>query len=376
MNRYGGIPDEVLKSSAGADTGGEKPHGPGIPGAPPGKTGTKQRGPFKKKRAGVELTREEVAEIKEGRRELRRRMKAGKIYTKKDFELVASSEGLYFDKRSGGLLLWFWTHWLGLLVGALIALLLIIFIFSTVTRLRGYYTVSLSEELLKEGFTLCENPSFTNPTVELIAPAADDVTCISIRSLPEYLDRIDGSHNGQYFAYTYYIRNEGKSPAGLRWDLNLSSETKNLSDAVWVALYVDGDLRIYAEKDNKTGESEALPPKGDDTRGYRALPISSGFRENGQFEVVKTVGEIDYLRVIPDVYASGRSVTGGTFENVQPGDIHKYTVVLWVEGDDPDADNSKIGGNLGMEMSFRLIEEEESENGFAQKWKKFWGAGA
>ena len=48
-------------------------------------------GPFKKRRGGVVLTKEEVKEIKAGRKKLRREMKAAGIRSRKEFELTASA---------------------------------------------------------------------------------------------------------------------------------------------------------------------------------------------------------------------------------------------------------------------------------------------
>ena len=62
---------------------------------------------FKKKRAGVVLTEDEVREIQAGRKKLRQDLLDLGIKSKKDFELTASSMGLYFDKRKGGALLLF-----------------------------------------------------------------------------------------------------------------------------------------------------------------------------------------------------------------------------------------------------------------------------
>ena len=41
---------------------------------------------------------------------------------------------------------------------------------------------------------------------------------------------------------------------------------------------------------------------------------------------------------------------------VAPGDVHKFTIVIWLEGDDPDCTNELIGGHMGLEMYMHLIE--------------------
>ncbi|MBQ2867230.1 MAG: hypothetical protein IJE87_02540, partial [Firmicutes bacterium] len=63
------------------------------------KTGKKQRRPIlKKKRTDEVLTRNQVKAIKKGRKMLRKEMKSRGIKSKEEFELMASSFGLYFDK--------------------------------------------------------------------------------------------------------------------------------------------------------------------------------------------------------------------------------------------------------------------------------------
>ncbi len=365
------IPEDVLREAAGEGGAPKKPNKPPKATATPGKS-TPQRRIFKLKRAGVVLSREEVKEIKAGRRKLRRDMKKSGIKSKREFEATASSLGLYFDKRDKGFLAWLSAHWLGTLIAALIALLIIIFIFSAVTRLRGHYTVNLSDGLFKNGFVLSETADFAKPVTELFAEPAEGIPCVTMLHIPADVDMTDGQHNSsEYFAYTYYIRNEGEDTVDFTWELELNSESKDLSAAAWIALYVDGELGIYAEK-REDGQAEALPPYSITDKGYKDVPLAlSG---SSQFEVIKQTESYAFYRVVPYAFESGKIIKSGQFTEVKPGDMHKYTVVLWLEGDDPDADNSKIGGHLGVQMNFRLVgEEEKNEKSFINKIKDFFG---
>ncbi len=222
-----------------------------IPEKAPKITGAekKQRGFFKKKRAGVILSKDEVKAIKKGRKKLRKEMKARGIKSKREFELTASTLGLYFDKYNK-VFPWLYNHWLGALLASLAAFLIILFLFSIIQYMRGHYTVNLSEEMFKEGFTLSDNKEFINPTTQLFATPADEVPCISISHIPTEIDQIDGEHNDTYFAYTYYIRNEGENTVDYTWNLNLTSESMGVAEAVWVLLFEDGELRIYARENN------------------------------------------------------------------------------------------------------------------------------
>lgn len=342
------------------------------PSSPAVKTEKKQRRLFKKTRAGVVLSREEVKAIKQGRKKLRKEMRARGLKKRQDFEATAASLGLYFDKRNK-FLAWLGLHWLGTLLGALAALLALLFLLSLVQYMRGRFTIHLSDEMFREGFTLSDNVAFYNPTTMLFAVPAEDVPCISIMQVPDSVDMIDGEHNEQYFAYTFYIRNEGESTVGYTWELAINHETLDLSSACWVGLYEDGALTVYAEGNAFTGLQEALPSFDDNTRGYMAVPIleQSG---NSQLEVVADTGPFTYYRVVPEPFLSDDLITRGRQVEVEPMEVHKYTVVMWLEGDDPDCTDDLIGGTMGVEMDFRLEHEgdEEDDNSLGVRWKKFW----
>ena len=42
-------------------------------------------------------------------------------------------------------------------------------------------------------------------------------------------------------------------------------------------------------------------------------------------------------------------------KDFKPGDVDKYTVVIWLEGDDPDCVDAIIGGEIKMHMD--IVEE-------------------
>lgn len=333
----------------------------------------KQRSPFKKKRAGVVLSREEVKAIKQGRKKLRKEMRSRGLKSKRDFEATAASLGLYFDKGSR-LLAWLGLHWMGTLLSALAALLALLFLFSVVQHMRGRFTINLSDEMFREGFTLSDNAAFTSPTTVLFAVPAEDAPCISISQVPIDVDMIDGEHNDHYFAYTFYIRNEGENSVDYTWELGINQETLDLSSAIWVGLYEDGSLKIYAEASGVTGDQEALPGFDDYSRGYLSVPILQQMEETEQLEVVDDSGRFTYYRVVPEMFLSENVITRGMMMNVEPQEAHKYTVVMWLEGDDPDCTDDLIGGTMGVDMAFRLEHEGDDgeDNSLSARWRKFW----
>ena len=327
--------------------------------------GTKQKGRFKKKRGGVELTKEQVKEIKEGRKRLRKEMKKKKIRSRKEFELTASSMGLYFDKHRGtGLFLWL-LHGRALwaLLGAAIALLAVMFLFSMVSQMRGHFTVNLSDNMFRNGFSLSEEKEFKNPISQLMSEPIENVPCVSISSIPEDVYQQEGTHDSaNYFAYSFYLRYNGedKKDTDYTYSVNINSETGEVSKAAWLMLFVDGEMSFYA-KAKENGEVEALPSREFNDRGYRIAPFKDIAASQSQYEVVGSRGDTTYYRLLPQSFLDENCMAKGEKEDVKPGEIHKYTVVLWLEGDDPDCTDKLIGGSLGMQIDFALAEEDDEE---------------
>ena len=341
--------------------------------------GKPQRRPFfKKKRGGVLLTREQVAAIKLGRKLLRKELKARGIKSKEEFNLTASSMGLYFDKNRLWLLLPWLFHGRGLwlLLGSLLALLGTIFLYSTVTAMRGHFTINMSDGMFSEGFVLSETEDFANPTTHLFCVPAEDAPCISISHIPADIDNHEGQHNDTYFAYSFFLRNEGENTVGYKWSLDLNSESMNLAKACWVMVFEDGKMLFYAEP-NDEGKSQALPAVGDNSRGYVGAPlIELNAQPEKQYELIAQRGNLMYYRVLPIPFITLSTVAEGRVEEVAPMEIHKYTVVIWLEGDDPDCTDELIGGHVGMEINMQLVSEESSAGdgvGSQQsRWDSFW----
>lgn len=373
--------------------------------------GRKQLRPFFKRRRSKELlTREQVTAIKLGRKLLRQEMKAQGLKSREDFEVTATNLNLYFDRKG---LLWPLILWFGkgntlakvlastvLLTTAVTVSVPVVkylekIITETITQEiekeieKDRFVIDLSENLFEAGFVLGESiPDLEeNPSSNLICPPAVGIPCISIKDIPENVDTIkDGAHHDVYFAYTFYCKyynqkaedalqadpnaDISKYDIEYEWQMNLDEESKNLSEAVWVMIFEDGKMIFYAEP-SATGSAEALPPFGDDTRGYFSFSKATvdasteayeGFaglmqlakNRDEQFQEILTQDAYAYYRVIPETFLTPDIVAEGRQDVVRHNDIHKYTVVIWLEGDDPECTDDKIGGHIGMDFHMRL----------------------
>lgn len=316
---------------------------------------------FKRKRAGVVLSKSEVIDIKEGRAKLRADMKASGSYTRKEFELTASSLGLYFDKnRFGALLLWL-LHGRALwaLLGAAALLIAALYAASRVTEMRGHFTINLTDEMFEEGFELSDTEDFENPSSRLFGVPVEDAPCVSIVEIPEDVNEIDGSHNGRaYFAHTFYLAKRGEGTVDYRYTLSINSESMNCSSAIWVLVFHEDQPVLYAKENGDTEEAECLPPLEDEDNGYRkdSLPFLEQLPES-QYELIRETPYNTYYRLKPTPFEKEGVITSQIVEDMEEDEVDKFTVVMWLEGDDPDCTNDLIGSHIGIQMDFELIDD-------------------
>ena len=139
--------------------------------------------------------------------------------------------------------------------------------------------------------------------------------------LPADLDSIDGQHNGKnYFAYTFYLLNNGENTLSYEYQMVLSNVTNDVDKAIRIRLYVDGTPTTYART-----RSDGTGPEPDTTEFRTTSVVMNDFKAD-----------------------------------FKPGNFTKFTVVIWIEGDDPDCTDELIGGDLKCEMKFSVIEDVRS----------------
>lgn len=293
-------------------------------------------------------TRAERKWIKKERKKLRKALKEKGITSRTDFENIAHDLGLQLDGRSRWFaLFWLWASNLlsnlglkSLLAAAALALAAL-FALAVISEKAGSFTINLTQDMLYSDFTLSETPGFEEPSVRLIAEEIINVTNINIAEISESVTETDGSQNDQdYFAYTFYIRNDGDVSAGYTYNLTLTSETLGVSDAVWVMLFEDEHQVVYA-KESADGNPEEIygyadPPFADCAYDYDA----QYYKEGDRYGMVATN------------FVDDEIIAQGMVSSVAPGEYKKYTVVIWVEGEDPECTNDIFGGYAGFTMNF------------------------
>ena len=94
----------------------------------------------------------------------------------------------------------------------------------------------------------------------------------------------------------------------------------------------------------------------------RLMLRTRNWREH--YKVLETKGNYSYYRVIPENFPEENLLVQGTRTEVLPWvegrneEYHKYTVVVWLEGDDPECGNELMDGFIGL--NFQIKDKSET----------------
>ena len=190
---------------------------------------------------------------------------------------------------------------------------------------------------------LSDTPDFPEELIVLNGTAIPEADNISIFDIDTEVADIDGNHNGpDYVAYTFYVKNISYDPITYNYTLSIKRATKGIEEAAWVLLYHNGEQQILAKK-GKSGEPE---------RQYARMqfPFEEAARDKSQYSYDEKTG-IYTLETKP--FTSSKVVATAQREELQPQEIDKFTVVIWLEGEDPECINDILGGSIEMMMKFK-----------------------
>lgn len=226
-----------------------------------------------------------------------------------------SSEKLKREKRVKKIL------WLVLLL--IFFVLVILYFVIGIIYNSGNFSITLDPNLyFDKGLIIYDDPVYKVYRTELYAEAPSQFDNVSYTWLPRDLDELGGgSHNGKnYLSYTFFVENQGVSVSDYWSEIIIDDIIKNIDDAVRVRLYRNGEQVTYAKLSrNGTNEPNTTPFEGNNL------------------------------------------IARNHVENFGPGEVDRYTIVLWIEGNDPECTDNILGGEFKIHMDFKS-EHVEEEN--------------
>ena len=200
---------------------------------------------------------------------------------------------------------------------ALLAVFLILLMSYVVTSIiynNGNFSITLDKNLYYDkNIYIYDNVDYKVYRSELYATAVESFDNYSANWLPDDINESEGgSHNGDnYIAYTFYIENFGDKVSDYWSEIIIDDVVKNVDEAVRIRVYKDDTFVTYAKA------------------------ADNGGPENGTIAF-----ESDTLVAVDHV------------ADFKPGDIIKYTVVIWLEGRDPECTDNILGGEIKLHMEF------------------------
>lgn len=198
-----------------------------------------------------------------------------------------------------------------LLLGAFYAL-------ASFVNKAGNFTVWISDDDMNL-IALSDTADFEKFSTMLEADVIPQMDNITKAWMPENLDEVDGCHNGDnYIAYTFYLKNVGSNEITYSSQLNIHAVTLEADNAVRVMVIKNGEETVYAKAQKGSTEPE---------------PDTVAFLSNTQ-------------------------VFKNTTEEFEPGEVDKYTVVIWLEGNDPECVDNIRGGVVKMSLNFKVLEND------------------
>jgi len=200
---------------------------------------------------------------------------------------------------------------------ALLVILLILLILYLVIGIiynNENFSITLDRNLYYDkGLIIYDDPDYKVYRSELYAKSPETFDNISYKWLPLDINESNGgSHNGSnYLAYTFFVENKGIDVADYYSELVIDDVVKKVDEAVRIRVYKNGEEKTYAKiSARNTAEENTVP------------------------------------------FLEERLIALDHVADFKPGDIDKYTIVLWVEGSDPECNDNILGGEIKISMNF------------------------
>ena len=209
---------------------------------------------------------------------------------------------------------------------ALLLFLVIAYFILNIVYNEGSFTISMDKNTyLESNLVMYESLNDRSSVYRLSTSKIAFMDNISIKWLPDNINNeAEGAHNGEnYIAYTFYLENQGEETINYWYSITIDDIIKNVDDAVRIMIFVNDDQVVYAKKSAITGEPE---------------PDTTPFRDDDETIILEKR------------------------EGMNPKDIDKITIVIWLEGDDPECVNAILGGEMKMNMDINEEHVEERKN--------------
>lgn len=189
----------------------------------------------------------------------------------------------------------------------------------------GNFVMSVDYDSYKRGIVLSNTETLNNPQPRLMTNpvyGARDMTYSWLKL--EEVAQTEGNYTDpdyDYVAYTFYLTNNGFETVDIVYHIRIIDNYKAMDSAIRVLVIEDGIETIYQKPDT---------PQGSVPISY-TLPLQ-----------------------MTEKFLSDTIIMRKRIMNFQPQTVIKFSVVVWIEGLDPDTTDDIIGGMIKLQMNFSI----------------------
>lgn len=189
----------------------------------------------------------------------------------------------------------------------------------------GNFVMEIDPNAYRRGIVLSADEEFLSPSPRLLSDAIINVRDMTYDWLKiDEAIATDGNYadpDYKYIAYTLYIQNIGDETCDVNMNATIVSLQKGLDGAIRFLVIEDETLeKMYMKPD--TVETE-----------YVDMPEAEHF--------------------VSDII-----IMDGEITNFKPYQIKKYTILVWLEGQDPDCTDEILGGRIKLRLLFSITSAE------------------
>ncbi len=190
----------------------------------------------------------------------------------------------------------------------------------------GNFVMSVDSAAQQRGIILSTEPNFRVPSARLMSDPISEARDMTYSWLK--LDEVQATYGNyvdidfDYVAYTFYIMNQGSESVDVNYFIRITDIYNHLDDGIRILVIDDGVQTMY-QKPDAVDQFGNLPTYPD------SMPPG-----------------VDFV--------SDSIVVRKLFTNFKPDDIRKFSVVVWLEGYDPDTTDDILGGMIRMQMTFSI----------------------
>ena len=219
----------------------------------------------------------------------------------------------------------------------------------------GNFVMTVDEEAYDRGITISETPEFNTYARWLTADAVEQVREITLEQIVyndfEGILTTNGSFRNSvlggigntklnYLAYTFYLRNVGKYEANISYEIVITDVTGMLASAIRVLIIQDGYIETNQAKINTLQDLK-----------------------EGSYKLYQMEDTIDkkYPECLQNAstFVSESMICSEEIRNLGATQTKKFTIILWLEGEDPDCVIENVdeiyGSKIKLAMNFALI---------------------